>query len=341
MDYLRVFNLAGEPGRVPNTVGGSSESASSQPGTTMSPSSVHPDFTTSLSEYIEASTQKYEACIGSLDNQGSITTPVTRVRFHYLRVDGNGQPKFKELAQVLADHLVQYSFSARRRGNPRTLDEHARLVREAKKLFRKMDLSGEAGEILLYFLLEAVIRAPQLVAKMELKQNPALEGHGSDGIHFRWCDADEMLELYFGEAKLEKTPAAAIGSLFRSLKSFHHKGLLDHEIGLVTSHFKHANAPMRQHVLDLIDRHSPAHNCRIHHACLVGYDWDQYDTLASGSIARMEAEFRSRYELDRERLIKLLQRRFGAFPLPFLRFELFLLPFRTVQEFRNAFNDEL
>lgn len=224
-----------------------------------------------LQQYLEASVSKYEACLSGFDAPSAIPKPATSVRFHHLRLDGNGAPKFKELAEALVDHATQYCFSARRRQNPITPDEHARLHREARALFRKMTLSGEAGEMLLFFLLEAVLRAPQLIAKMELKTNPNMEIHGSDGIHCRWHQADNILDVYFGEAKLEKSVSSALSSLFTSLEGFHRDGLRDHEIGMVTSHFKHADESLKTHLLGLIDRQSSAHNCRVNHACLVGY----------------------------------------------------------------------
>ena len=60
------------------------------------------------------------------------------------------------------------------------------------------DKTGEAGETLLFFLMEAVLGAPQLVAKMELKTNSNDEVKGSDGIHVRWNEQDKLVDLYFG-----------------------------------------------------------------------------------------------------------------------------------------------
>jgi len=130
-------------------------------------------------------------------------------------------------------------------------------------------------------LLEAVLGAPQMVAKMELKTNPRMEGHGSDGIHMKWHETDGKLDIYFGEAKLEKTIYAALDSMVTSIESFHAEGLLQHEFGLVTSHYKHADAKTREAVLQLMDRKVPGADCRINHACLVGYNWDEYKMLES------------------------------------------------------------
>jgi len=295
-------------------------------------------FASELRGYLEASTEKYTACLGALDVGGTIGTPVTNLRFQYLRFDGNGMPKFTELARVLAEHVVEYSFSARRRGHPVKPHEHARIHNDARKYFRKFAKGGEAGEMLLYFLLEAVLGAPQLVAKMEMKTNPNVENFGSDGIHMKWHDSDGLLDVYFGEAKLEQTVAAAVRNMLKSLEKFHRDGLLDFELSLVTTHYKHADERMKTEVLSMIDKTHPSGNCRINHACLIGYDWKEYGNLNGIKIGQLEEEFKKRYAAHLPEIVALIKKRLGQFTQPHIRFEIFLLPFRTVQEFRDAFN---
>jgi uncharacterized protein DUF1837 len=191
--------------------------------------------------------------------------------------------------------------------------------------------------MLLYFLLEAVLRAPQMVAKMELKTNPRMEIHGSDGIHMRWHETDGKLDLFFGETKLEQTIYSTLDNMIESLQSFHSEGLLEHEFGVVTSHYKHADEKMKEEVLRLLDRKKPGGDCRINHACLVGYDWEEYKKLSAISSHELADTFRQRYVSDLPRLKKLLAGRFACFANRRLRFEIFVLPFRTVQEFRTAF----
>src|ERR1700722_716078 len=147
-----------------------------------------------LSQFLEASTVQYSACLSQLPVTHSINGIDATVRFQHLRFDANGEPKFRDLAEALADHIIEYCFSARRRSAPKKPHEFARLSREGRAYLRKMDTSGEAGEMLLYLLLEAVLGAPQMVAKMELKTNPKMENHGSDGIHMKWDEKDQVLD---------------------------------------------------------------------------------------------------------------------------------------------------
>ena len=300
-----------------------------------------PTISRGLRRYLQVATKRYAACVSCLDKPATVERPRSTVRFHYLKVDGNGVPRFNDLALALVDHAAHYCFSAARRQRYKSEDELAALNREARALFRKMDLSGESGEILLYFMLEAVLGAPQLLAKMELKTNPKMEVHGSDGVHCRWDQRHQVLDLYFGEAKLVGSIYQALDGLLKSLENFERAGLRDHEIGLVTSHYKHANSALKNTLLDLIDRKNPRYNCRINHACLVGYNSDKYAMLGRASIAEMEEEFRVRYSTEEKRLTQLLAKRLGRYSRKEVCFEIFFLPFPTVADFRAAFTAAL
>jgi hypothetical protein len=291
-----------------------------------------------LSEYIECSRDKYDACLDCIETDLKINGANVTLRFHHLRFDGNGQPKFQDLANCLADHLIEYCFSARRRGNPSQPHDFGKLHREARGLLRKFQTSGESGELLLYFLLESVLGAPQIVAKMDLKTNRKFEVLGSDGIHMKWNDQDKCVDLFFGEAKLEQTVSSALNNAFKSIERFHSEGSSELEFGLVTSHFKWADEKVRNAVIEYVDRQKPGPDCRINHACLIGYDWNEYQKLGSLRQDALETEFKDRYKAHAHNLKKLLSTRYDSCTLKHLRFEVFFLPFRTVQEFRDAFN---
>jgi hypothetical protein len=290
-----------------------------------------------LQQYLTAARRRFDACIETLDLLLSHSNPSATIRFSHLKLDGNGEPKFEELANTLADHLVEYCFSARRRGTPHTSIEWGKLHREARNLLTGRRTGGDAGEVLLYLLCECVLEAPQMVAKMELKTNPQDEIKGSDGIHMKWHEGDALLDVYFGEAKLQQSLSSALDSALSSVTKFHAKGLLEHEIGLITSHFKWSDEPMRQQILDFVDRSRPGADFRINHACLIGYDWPDYGKLAGTSVKEMTSDLKERLRADAQRLYDSANLQFDTFKLKTLRFEVFFLPFRTVQEFRDAF----
>jgi hypothetical protein len=294
-----------------------------------------------LDEYLQACTERYTACLDCLEDTHNVPGVTATARFHHLKLDANGRPRWEDLAKNLGNHILYYCFSTRRRSEARNDVELMELRREARQFFRDKSRAGEAGEMLLYFLLEAVLRAPQVVAKISLKTNPSMETFGSDGIHMRWHEADGVLDLFFGEAKLYRNLGRAATEAVRSIEKFHEKGMEDFELRMVTRHFKHVDSPMKDSVLAYVNRGTATETVRINHACLLGYNWDGYEKLPEGRMEEMIATFRDRYRTRLEGIRSTVNRQFGHFSQQRLRFEIFILPFVSVDDFREAFLEAL
>lgn len=312
-----------------------------------------------LQAMLSASRQNYDSCIGHVDHTHTIAGVTATTRMHHLRFDANGQPKMDVLAKCLVNHAIDYAISARNRPAMMTAQEAARYMQEARKLFRVVtapagtaDLAGEAGELLLYFLLEAVIGAPQVIAKIELKTNPTLEVNGSDGIHMRWHPADKLVDVYFGESKMYADVGAALTSAFKSIEGFHTNGMRDHEYAMVTKFFKGVDDNVKAAVGEVLDAGRPGPGARINHACLIGYDWTMTAMTPGQALAAIETEYCRQYLQEAPRLHRLLKGRFDSCQKvenacesstcschwKQYRFEVFFLPFVSVQAFRDAFN---
>jgi len=65
--------------------------------------------------------------------------------------------------------------------------------------------SGELGELLLYMLIEWVLKAPIVASKMYLKTSQQMPVHGVDGIHLGY-EADEALVKLVGTASIRVPP---------------------------------------------------------------------------------------------------------------------------------------
>jgi hypothetical protein len=293
--------------------------------------------TLDLEEYLEACTKRYTACLDSIPTTASVSGLISTARFHYLKLDSNGRPRWKDLAKNLADHILYYCFAVRKRPGGRSELDTLALRREARDFFREENRSGEAGEILLYFLLEAVLRAPQIVSKISLKTNPNLETFGSDGIHVKWHEDDGKLDLYLGEAKLYQHLGTAANQAVESILGFHENGMESFEVRMVTTHFKHAEGPTKEAILDYVKGGTSAKTVRINHACLLGYNSQSYAQLPLGGDKDLEQIFRERYEAKVDAMRKTLEARFSKLIELRLRFEIFVLPFASVDEFREEF----
>jgi hypothetical protein len=129
-----------------------------------------------INEYISVIESDYESCLGEIEHTYNIDGVPTQIRMHYIKFDGNGRPMVKALANMLYSYIIDYCISVRNRTEPLTPRQSTILTKQARDLFRhptvtdqSPDKTGEAGELLLYFLMEAILKAPQMVAKMELK----------------------------------------------------------------------------------------------------------------------------------------------------------------------------
>lgn len=254
----------------------------------------------------------------------------------------------KALAEVMYTHIIDYCLASRDRCQTLTLQEAAKLTKMARKLFvhpeatpADPDQTGEAGELLLYLLIEAVLNAPQVVAKMELKTNPNLEVNGSDGIHMAWNANESLVEIYFGEAKVYQDMGAAIKAALASIDGFHAKDICRHEMLMVTKHFKHAAPAVKSVVGSLILDGVPTSGVRINHACLIGFNWNEYKAIFSQpTSARLDA-LKSAYLNAAAKIHSTCDEKLEAFASKHLRLTFFFIPFKNVQDFRTAFNEAL
>jgi len=297
------------------------------------------------SKYLSKATERYSVTLSQLSKTYSSSKIPVVAQFHYLKLHRvTGEPLLNKLVSVLIDQLVQFCLKASRYSNLHEPSDHHALHREACSLLRKYIKGGEAGEILIYFLIESILNAPQLVAKMDLKTNTKAESLGSDGLHFKWNHQDEILEIYSAESKLEKKPGKAVTNLIKSLSKFHLDKTFENEFRLATAHFKHADKDMQEMVEKVLNNSLGEITYRIRHACLVGYDWEGYSNLSGKDVRDREAQFIARYEADKNRLSTLLENKFknlNSTVSGLVIFDVFFLPFTSVQSFRTSFNEAI
>lgn len=158
-----------------------------------------------LEKCLAVTAEHYRECLRELTHSLTCSRGLkAALRFHYVVPDGDGEPKFQHLAELLATFIVNYCFSARKFQNagPQTL---TKLYMQARDLFRKYEHSGQAGEVLIYFLLESVLSAPQVLQKMPITTNPGEERKGSDGLHAKWNPDLKLLDVFFSALLLRSS----------------------------------------------------------------------------------------------------------------------------------------
>lgn len=293
---------------------------------------------TSLSAYFKE--------VGAKTTVGS--TQIT-AHCHFMRLDGTGTPRFKDLADRLARELINYAIprskiekatgAATGTGDAK---QFAALYREANRLFADVAKSGEGGELLLYLLTEACLQIPQLFCKMPLKTNPQVHYHGADGIHGSVDPSTGSLRLHWGESKLYATPKAAINSALKSIAPF----LLPsggstspqaRDVQLLRDNIDLTDPALEAAILKYLDPDDECYNKLTYRGIvLAGFDSSSYST-ATVTEATIEAAIAASISGWHTHAGK----RCTKHKLASVGIDLFCIPFPSVDKFRKSFMEEL
>lgn len=267
------------------------------------------------------------------------------VRTHFLAADANGDPAVELLGTAMARAAMDFCI-------PRSRVEQAlkhfqatgsagqfsRLEQQARELFVDGDGTGEGGELLLFLLMERVLKLPQLLAKMPLKTNSNVHVHGSDGVHARLAD-DGVLDLYWGESKLYKSSSDAFTDCFKSIGPFlsadgeaRRRDLL-----LVSENLNVHQAGLAAHLLQYFDETSPSSLLvRWNGACLVGFDYAGYP-----DAKKLTDRQRVAIEVAVKRWQKAIHARLEKNALLEVNIDVFCIPFPDVDALRKMVRRKL
>ena len=265
--------------------------------------------------------------------------PSSTVRLHFVRPDASGEPRFRELARLLARYITVYCVRAERLKNLSPV-EFTEMVMQARDLFRKTGNSGQVGELLVYFLLETVLGAPQAIKKMPMTTNPNEERKSSDGVHLRWDHGSGVLEFIFAESKIWKSFSAALVDAFKSMEAFHDSRTKQFEVNAFTSSYSNLDSDLQKKVLSYIEGPDVS-NARWAQACLIGFNWDEYQCLKDSRRSEFIREFETRYRAWGAKIRESLNGKLRDFKHKHLHFEFFMLPFADVEAFRAWFYEDL
>jgi len=160
----------------------------------------------------------------------------SKLNLHILKIENN-QFCYPELINNLRNHFISFSLS-RKEINDFIKDKRwGELYERAASKFRDYNVNeGEAGELLLFCFLEAHLKAPKILTKMEIKLSSNDYAKGSDGVHLLKV-SDKNYQLIFGESKLEQNLTTSISHAFKSIHDFitRSKNNINDEIGLINS----------------------------------------------------------------------------------------------------------
>lgn len=277
--------------------------------------------------------------------------------FHYITF-ADGVPTVQEFVEYLYDCLIPYCLpKSKIRGALQGIDpllDYQRIVRlgdDAKSLFIKaknqLESGGEPGELILYALLEWVLKAPRLVSKMYLKTNSNMPVHGTDGIHLGYDDANDLLTIYFGESKMYQSFSSAADAAFTSMAELlANSGQISREIEILNnlSDLNSLDISFQEKIAEYINPYSTSHltlQKRVVHACLLGFEYSAYNRILSLKPEKVASAFEEKYKKRIGSACRVIERHYGTRLPVTTNLHLFLLPFPSIKNFRSAFYGKL
>lgn len=267
----------------------------------------------------------------------------------------DGQPTFDDFIDAVADHIIPFCLPRREIQEAQAATssgDHvaagrvmAQLSAKARNLFirakKGSHRSGEAGEIVLYILTEWLLKAPQIVSKMYLKTNSNMPVHGTDGIHARYDVTTKKLYLYWGESKAHAVISGALGSALDSIAHFVNESFDKREIDIVSAYadFEGLDQEAIDAFLTYLDPYSEESNERVvTYSCLLVFEF----APNLGEVPEAaEGKFVEAVGQSAEQFIKSIKQTVAAKGLAAQRFEFFLLPVPSVQQFRDKFQAKI
>ena len=183
------------------------------------------------------------------------TSPGITCSFYLVQCTSQ-ETRDKDIAEFLVNKIVRYVLKREdilgARDNP---DLHSKNFRLARAKFIQGRTTREAGEILLFLLLESR-GIVQVLSKMSLKTNTEMYYHGVDAVHI---EVTENVILHLGSSKMKNEFAEAVRE---SLSDMEKHALSvkrqNVEINLISTYIDDSKfEPFTEFIQSVVDPYSP------------------------------------------------------------------------------------
>lgn len=289
-----------------------------------------------------------DAYLFRVERDVPIDNTKTVANFYSVQADGIGRIRTNAFIERICTHIVDFAIprskireasdSFARTGSSQ---KWLRLAQEAKKLFVDLSTTGEGGELLLFVLAEHVLRLPQIICKMSLKTSGHVHYHGSDGVHASIDPATSILSLYWGESKMYADPVRAIKDCLESLAPYlkGENGRDERDLTLLSSFVDLDDPKLEASLKSYLDPDNPSfNNVKYCGLAFVGFDSDSYPAETERAVSEQIAEAVRAAVRD---WCTQVERRVTATQLELHDIHIILIPFPSVQAFRDRFLQQL
>ena len=313
------------------------------------------EFPDSLSTAIKGTYEGFQTRLIEVPYEWKCDKTNVSGKFFYLSFR-DGTPSVSEFAEYVYHRIIPYCLprAIRAEKDEKYSQTHdVRFIHEltdqARNLFisakKSQKTSGEPGEVILFMLLEAIIRAPQIACKMFLKTSENMPVHGSDSIHLTMGDTKGSVRLIWGESKLYGELSDALDAVCGSLRDFlddkSGRSSRDRDIDIIRDYMD-VSEQLKPLLLKYFDPYEPQSNLREEaFACLVGFDYTTYQKLEGSSAEEKESHFQREYSARIHSACELFCEKLKKTGLDKLRIYFFLIPFPDLLDFRSQFFQRL
>jgi hypothetical protein len=295
--------------------------------------------------------EELDAYLTTVHTDVKIANTKANVHCHMVAHDGNEMPRVKDLAEALVWKIVDYAIprSEIKKANEQyaktgSFTALSKLHIKAKNLFTTLKKTGEAGEILLYVLIQHFLGIPQILCKMPLKTSSHMHVHGTDGIHAILDPQTQKLALYWGEAKLYQSIDQAITKCLESIAPFFDDGgsgsARTRDLYLLRDNLDLVDEELENALLTFLNpEHRNVKRLEFRGACLIGFDCSSYPNAPHTKVeAVVQQEVSQAFSGWKRKLGKGIAKHA---PLDKFVLEVFFIPFPSVDAFREAFLEEI
>lgn len=223
--------------------------------------------------------------------------------------------------------------------NEDEIKEHIDLYIRARNKFQKTKTSGEAGELILFLLLESQ-GISQIVSKMRLKTGTGMAFHGVDAVHLEVKD-DKIL-LHYGEAKMHKTLASGLGDAINSMEGFEGSRKEEDELEIVSTHIDQSKfEKYTDQIVKLISPYENKEDLGHIYSIFLGYDWKTLQDLNARGERELIEYLKEEYEKLHDKYCDKIKDDISDSKINDKRFRFYILPFKDEEKFRESFVEEL
>lgn len=248
------------------------------------------------------------------------------------------------LVEFMADKILEFVLS---RAEIKECEARGQIAwRKAAKRFGPVnpETEGKYGELLLFLLVEAVLKAPMIAHKIKALTDRNDQVKGSDGVFFGpYREQDSLL---LGEAKVMKNWNHAINDALKSVGKFHNASSADQEIEtelhvVKQTITKDLSPRQLQFLMKVLDTQSVEYQ-KVNqvHPILIVYDEEKISEIEKKCRGKDEGEKMACAEfelLPKEMLPKILKKinkKWTSLEKVYLDF--FFIPVSSVDKFRKS-----